>query len=41
MFCHATDGALTTGPAGPSTANFVACLFWLFSMTAMKKNMGH
>ena len=22
--CHATDGPPTTGPAGPSTANFVA-----------------
>ena len=24
MNCHATDGPPTTGPAGPSTANFVA-----------------
>ena len=24
MLCHATDGSPTTGPAGPSTANFVA-----------------
>ena len=24
MACHATDGPPTTGPAGPSTANFVA-----------------
>ena len=23
-FCHATDGPPTTGPAGPSTVNFVA-----------------
>ena len=22
--CHATDGPPTTGPAGPSTANFLA-----------------
>ena len=24
MACHATNGPPTTGPAGPSTANFVA-----------------